>query len=76
MSKKRYYAVRLGHKTGVFLSWSECYYAIKGYSKPDFCAFYSLEEAKAFLADPNVKVTSGNEPIQHKPPFIKMKPSL
>ncbi|MDR1665189.1 MAG: RNase H1/viroplasmin domain-containing protein [Clostridiales bacterium] len=49
MVKKKVYAVRAGHRTGIFYSWSECMAAIKGYSKPDFCAFFEKEDAVAFM---------------------------
>jgi ribonuclease HI len=52
MTRKRFYAVKVGHKTGVFLTWQECYFALKDYSGPCFKIFYSLEEARAFLNEP------------------------
>jgi ribonuclease HI len=71
MSRKKYYAVKLGFKTGVFFSWSECFHAIKGYSRPNFSAFYSLEEAKAFLSDPNAQVVSVNDPLHKRKARLK-----
>ena len=32
MAKKKIYAVRKGHKTGLFDSWAECQKATAGYS--------------------------------------------
>jgi ribonuclease HI len=52
MAKKKFYAVKVGHKTGIFSSWQECSFAIKGFSGPCFNFFFSLEEALAFLNEP------------------------
>jgi ribonuclease HI len=71
MSKKKYYAVKAGFKTGVFFSWSECFYAIKGFSKPIFSAFYTLEEAKAFVSDPNAQVISANDPLHKRKAILQ-----
>ena len=32
MAKKKIYAVRKGHKTGLFATWAECQKAVSGYS--------------------------------------------
>lgn len=44
-----FYAVKVGHKTGIFDNWNECQDAIKGYSGPSFKGFQTREEAEAFL---------------------------
>ena len=31
MAKKKIYAVRRGHKTGLFATWAECQKAVNGY---------------------------------------------
>ena len=33
---KKYYAVRTGRKTGVFMTWAECQKATSGYSGAEF----------------------------------------
>lgn len=49
MGKKKYYAVRKGHKAGVFDNWAECQAAISGYSNADFKGFATQEEAERYL---------------------------
>lgn len=44
-----YYAVRKGHKTGIFDNWPEAQAATAGFSGPEFLKFKSIEEAKAYL---------------------------
>ncbi len=49
MAKKKIYAVRKGHKTGLFTTWAECQKAVSGYSGAEFRGFTEKEEALAFL---------------------------
>ena len=49
MAKKKIYAVRKGHKTGLFETWAECQKATTGYSGAEFRGFTDREEAMAFL---------------------------
>ena len=49
MAKKKIYAVRKGHKTGLFATWGECQKAVSGYSGAEFRGFTEKEEALAFL---------------------------
>ena len=49
MAKKKIYAVRKGHKTGLFATWAECQKAVSGYSGAEFRGFTEKEEALAFL---------------------------
>lgn len=49
MAKKKIYAVRKGHKTGLFATWVECQKAVSGYSGAEFRGFTEKEEALAFL---------------------------
>ena len=49
MAKKKIYAVRKGHKTGLFATWAECQKAVSGYSGAEFRGFTEKEEAMAFL---------------------------
>mgnify|MGYP000126262164 CR=1 FL=1 len=49
MAKKKVYAVRKGHKTGLFETWAECQKATTGYSGAEFRGFTDREEAMAFL---------------------------
>jgi hypothetical protein len=42
---KKYYAVKVGHKPGIFESWAECEAQTKGYSGAVFRGFTTKEEA-------------------------------
>lgn len=45
---KKYYAVRKGRKTGVFLTWAECQKQVTGFSGAEFKSFPTIEEAQIF----------------------------
>lgn len=63
--KKKIYAVRNGHQVGIFYSWDECRRAVSGYKGSEYCGFYTLEEAEAYLE--GVDPTSGSD-IPECPP--------
>ncbi|KAF5057979.1 RNase LS, bacterial toxin [anaerobic digester metagenome] len=51
MSKSvKIYAVKSGHKTGIFDTWAECQAQISGFSGAEFKAFSSRNEAEGYLA--------------------------
>ena len=58
MAKKKIYAVRKGHKTGLFGTWAECQKATAGYSGAEFKSFTDREEAVAFLEMKTAKTVS------------------
>lgn len=49
----KYYAVKVGARTGVFTSWEKCQKAVDGFSGAKFKKFHSLEEAERFVYDDN-----------------------
>lgn len=49
MAKKKYYAVKVGKRTGIFYSWPECEEAVKGYPGAQYKGFVSEDEAEAYL---------------------------
>jgi ribonuclease HI len=51
MMRKRVYAVRKGHATGLFATWAECQRHTRGYSGAEFKSFTNPQEAQAFLAE-------------------------
>ena len=61
MAKKKIYAVRKGHKTGLFNTWAECQKATAGYSGAEFRGFTDREEAMAFLNMKTAETVSGNK---------------
>lgn len=46
-----FYAVKKGHKIGVFDNWADCQAATTGFSGPDFKKFATLAEAEAYISD-------------------------
>ena len=61
MAKKKIYAVRKGHKTGLFNTWAECQKATAGYTGAEFRGFTEKEEALAFLNMETTKTVSGDK---------------
>lgn len=55
MAKKKYYAVKVGKRTGIFYSWPECEEAVKGYPGAQYKGFTSEDDAKAYLGGGNDK---------------------
>jgi len=49
--KKKFYAVRCGHKTGVYRTWEECKTQVDGYSNADYKGFATLKDAEDYLND-------------------------
>lgn len=49
MAKQKFYAVKNGHKIGVFNTWAECQESINGFSGAEFKKFDSEDEAKAYI---------------------------
>ena len=57
MAKSKFYAVRVGHKPGIYTSWAECQKHINGFSGAQYKSFHSQGEAESFL-EGEVVVTS------------------
>lgn len=53
-----YYAVRKGHKTGVFETWAQCQQATNGYPKAVYKKFKTMEDATAFVSGTDVSNTT------------------
>jgi len=45
MSKKTFYVVWKGRKTGIFDSWQDCEAAVKGFPNAEFLSFGNLKAA-------------------------------
>ena len=45
----KYYAVRAGRSTGVFLTWAECQKQVTGFPGAVFKSFTTIEEAENFV---------------------------
>lgn len=48
------YAVKRGHRTGIFDNWADCKAATEGFPGPEFKSFMSREEAEAYMEDRDV----------------------
>ncbi len=49
MAAKKFYAVRKGHRVGIFESWEECKVAVEGFSGAEYKGFPNREEAEGYL---------------------------
>lgn len=47
----KFYAVKNGRKTGIFLTWTECEQQVKGFKGALYKSFSTKEEAMSFLTD-------------------------
>ncbi|KAL9131724.1 MAG: hypothetical protein Q9217_000399 [Psora testacea] len=58
-SEVRFYAVRAGHRPGVYSTWADCLQQVKGFKKAicmptnDIKSFFSLSDAERFIAGEN-----------------------
>uniref|UniRef100_UPI0040560579 ribonuclease H1 domain-containing protein n=1 Tax=Acetatifactor sp. TaxID=1872090 RepID=UPI0040560579 len=60
MATKKFYAVKKGKITGIFSKWDECKAAVDGFSGAQYKGFATLEEAKAYMGDSDVKIPGEN----------------
>lgn len=58
MAKKKYYAVKVGKKPGIYLTWDECKMQIEGVSGEKHKGFQTLEEAECELSNRIEKINS------------------
>lgn len=56
LAKTKFYAVKKGRQTGIFLTWAQCQEQVKGYPGAIFKSFPTKEEALAYLGGQEVKV--------------------
>lgn len=61
---QKYYAVRKGRKTGIFLTWAECRAQVSGFSAAEYKSFPTREQAQDFLQK---EVSQpGGEPVREE----------
>ena len=64
----KYYAVRAGRSTGVFLTWAECQNQVTGFPGAVFKSFTTIEEAEAFVKGAATAIKeSGTELLKVEP---------
>ena len=49
MAKKKYYAVKVGAKLGIYETWAECEVQIKGFSGAQYKSFSNLSDAEIYI---------------------------
>ena len=52
-----YYAVRIGHEPGIFISWEECKKQINKYPGALYKKFYTKQQAFKYIEEENVDET-------------------
>jgi len=57
MAAKKFYAVRKGHRVGIFESWEECKVAVEGFSGAEYKGFPNREEAEGYLEQAGIMVS-------------------
>lgn len=55
---KKYYAVRQGRQTGVFLTWAECEAQVRGFSGAEYKSFPSKADAEAFCGQKGMTIAA------------------
>ncbi|WP_126938731.1 viroplasmin family protein [Veillonella sp. VA142] len=55
---KKYYAVRVGHNPGIYVTWSDCEVQVKGFPGAQYKSFPTETEAKAYLGNVNIDNSS------------------
>ena len=65
----KFYAVRKGKKTGIFMTWDECKSQVQGYSAAEYKSFKTREEALEYLNNEAVK-TNIEKNVAKEPPNI------
>ena len=55
---KKYYAVRVGHNPGIYVTWSDCEVQVKGFPGAQYKSFPTEAEAKAYMGTVSVDNSS------------------
>ena len=56
MSKKKYYAVKVGKTPGIYFTWADCSEQVTGFKGAKYKSFLTIEEAVAFIGDNNTNI--------------------
>ncbi len=65
---KKYYAVKAGHKPGIYETWGECEKQVKGFSGASYKSFLTKAEAEGFMG-----LSTSNSAIDNKGELKKEK---
>lgn len=55
---KKYYAVRVGHNPGIYVTWSDCEVQVKGFPGAQYKSFPTEAEAKAYIGTVSIDNSS------------------
>ena len=55
---KKYYAVRVGHNPGIYVTWSDCEVQVKGFPGAQYKSFLTEAEAKAYMGNVSIANSS------------------
>lgn len=55
---KKYYAVRVGHNPGIYVTWSDCEVQVKGFPGAQYKSFPTEAEAKAYMGNVSIANSS------------------
>ena len=66
MSKKKYYAVKVGKTPGIYFTWADCSAQVTGYKGAKYKSFPTIEEAMDFIGDTNTAVIKKEETVKEK----------
>lgn len=61
MAKKNFYAIKVGHQTGIFTSWDECKRLVEGYPNAKYKGFSTLKEAQNYMKDSQEVCVNGDD---------------
>lgn len=57
MAKKKFYAVKRGHTTGIFKNWADCSAQIHGFKGAMYKGFETFEQAEEYMAKQEARVS-------------------
>ena len=55
---KKYYAIRVGHNPGIYVTWSDCEVQVKGFPGAQYKSFPTEAEAKAYMGNVSIANSS------------------
>ncbi len=67
MAAKKFYAIAVGHKPGIYEDWPSAQAQVQGYPGAVFKGFATRGEAQSWLANPTYSPTVGNRSIKAVP---------
>lgn len=64
MAKKVFYAVRKGHKAGIFESWERCKAQVEGFSGAEYKGFATLSDAEEYMSEGEPIINEATAPVE------------